>query len=258
MVAVYAPDAPFAGTTLARDIFIAKRRANLIGEFLFGQDLLQSRENSANLAVPATEALIGGPVPPIYGNLEVELGNGAGLDTMILQPNGAHTVLIVCSAQQLDYALVSESCILSGASSSFAGRLNIVTEAANRVLQAVIVDNSFTAAPLPIGPARPMNALRCMIVSVAGTAQGANLKISEYVGGALAQTNTTPLAAARTAPTGTSVQGNSSSVAAGGNYLTRTRHSVRTEWAAELTDAEKLAEYLFVRAVLAGAGKTIL
>jgi hypothetical protein len=107
-----------------RKLPLTSNRTGLIGEMLFGRNIATSRVNSAGLKANGFEALTGNPAAPVYGDHQIELGNGAGLDTGISSPLGAQTILIACSPAVVDAAAPATS-VYSGSSLAVPGRLNI-------------------------------------------------------------------------------------------------------------------------------------
>jgi len=254
MPGIISPTADFSASGLGRGLFLTTNRTNLISEFLFGRNLATSRVNSAGMKANAAEALTGAAVAPVYGDHEAELGNGAGIDTLVAMPGVAHTMLLVCGVQGADAATLATDTILSGVSSGFNGRL-AVTVAAGK-LTFSLADVSATPASLPNLPARPLSAHRCLIASISGSAAASIMTIEEFAGGQLLQSASAPTAGARTAPAGTIVVGNSSHIGPG-TFPARVKHAARLDWDRQLSAAERLAAYQEVRAILAGMGKTI-
>lgn len=257
MVAVYAPDATFAGSVLPRDIFLTTNRAALVGEFLFGQDLMQSRENSADPTAPAaTESLVGNPAPPLYGDHRVELGNGAGIHTG-LKGMAAHTVLLFAAISGSDAPdltqVPSPKHIHHGASAPETGRVIMSTTvtAGALVLAATSVGNNGDAR---FAPSAPLTAIRGLASRVSGLAVGSKVSLDEYKNGALIAHAEAPVNVERPAPTHTIVIGNSASIPAGADFRERVQHAMCLIWSRYLTDAELLAAYLEARGNLASMG----
>ncbi|WP_312488131.1 hypothetical protein [Sphingomonas sp.] len=257
MVAVYAPDAAFAGSVLPRDIFLTTNRTGLVGEFLYGQDLVQSRENSAVLgATPAIEALNGNPAPPVYGDHRVELGNGAGLQTN-LTGMAAQTIMLVVNVSPSDAIDASNvpafSHIFHGATIAETGRFNATP---------VLVDGALKLSCSPTGigmitgavinASQPYTAPRAIVTRIGGLAAGSKIAIDELKGGALVSHIDTATTGDRPAPTYGIVFGNSNTVAAGGAYQARLKHIAALIWSRYLSEDEVLASYLELRANLAG------
>jgi hypothetical protein len=119
-------------------------------------------------------------------------------------------------------------------------------------------DSAISAVALATPPVRPLTDFRCYILSLAGAAQASAFTLSEYKGGAFIQKATVGLAVARAQNAHNLVTGNSTALGPGGaGYTGRANHVARLDWSRELTDAEKLAAYLELRAVLATMGKAI-
>ncbi|KQM88461.1 hypothetical protein ASE67_01500 [Sphingomonas sp. Leaf23] len=257
MVAVYAPDAAFAGSVLPRDIYLTTNRAGLVGEYLFGQDLIQSRENSATPnATLATEVLTGAAVPPVYGDHRVELGNGAGLATgLIGMP--VQTILLFAAVAGSDAPDLTQvptpKHIFHGATVAEAGRLTMTTSVINGVLSIGATPNG-NASDARFTPAAPFTAIRGIASRIFGLLAGSRITMDEYKGGALINHAEAVLSADRPNPTYGIVVGNSNAVAAGGDFRERVQHAMCLIWSRYLTDAELLAAYLEARANLASMG----
>ncbi len=261
MVAVYAPDAPFAGSILPRDIYLTTNRAGLVGEFLFGQDLIQSRENSAQLGAPAAvEALINNPPPPFYGDHRVELGAGAGLQTNIAA-TPAQTILLVAAVSASDATDQATSPatrhILHGATAAESGRLLATSDvdAGSVVLRSLMASTGGEISPAQVMPAsRPYTAPRCICSRISGGAVGSKHAFDELKDGALVSHREAVTTAVRPVPTHGIVIGNSNTIGFGGDFQARVKHSLCLIWSRALSDAEVLAAYLEVRANLASMG----
>lgn len=257
MVAVYAPDAAFAGSVLPRDIYLTTNRAGLVGEYLFGQDLIQSRENSATPnATLASEAVIGAAVPPVYGDHRVELGNGAGLQTGIVGMP-AQTVLLFASVAGSDAPDLTQvptpKHIHHGATAAEAGRVNMTTTVDGGRL-VVTTSSVGTAGDARFTPSAPFTAIRGLASRISGIAAGSKMAMTEYKGGALTNHAEWATGDVRPAPTYGIVIGNSNTVAAGGDFRERVQHALCLIWSRYLTDAELLAAYLEARSNLASMG----
>jgi hypothetical protein len=256
MPGIIAPTADFSAAGLGRALQLTTNRNGLVGEFLFGRNLATSRINSAGLKANAAEALIGtaqAPAPaPIYGDHQVELGNGAGIDTGVVA-TPTQTIMLVATVASVDADQLPAIAILHGASFGDPAR-------ANMGIQAPSINFSVSAdgnAVLPAKPSGAFTAPRALVSRIGGLAAGSVTKLDEYMGGVRTQGGSSAITNARPAPTYTTVIGNSNTLAAGGAFQARLRYTSALIWSRMLTDAEVLAAYLELRMVLAQMGKAI-
>jgi hypothetical protein len=228
-----------------RKLPLTTNRAALVGEFLLGRNIATSRVNSAGAGANGSEVLVGNPIAPVYGDHQLELGNGAMLDTAV-PATDAMTCLVACTGD------VSSAQVFLGASVAASGRLNLLTGGASVV---ATLGNSNLALPGALsGPAADF---RVLVARLGGTAAGSPAAIDEYRAGVRVQGAKTTLAGALVRQDYTRVIGGSSTIGAGAGYPVRNRFASYLHWSAYLSDADVLAAYLELRAVLAQMGKAI-
>lgn len=248
MPGIISPTADFSASGLGRALQLTTNRASLVGEFLFGRNLATSRINSAGLKVPASEALVGAPAVPVYGDHQMEVGNGAGLDTLVAATD-AMTCMVICTGE------TAGTQILLGADSAAAARFNLLTVGTSANL--TVAGGNPAAVVLPGALTGNTTDFRALVMRISGVAAGAALAIDEYRGGVRTQGAKSALTATVARGAYTRVVGNSSTIGANAGYTARNRFAAYLHWSAYLSDDAVLAAYAELRAVLAPMGKAI-
>jgi hypothetical protein len=237
-----------------REIFISDRRANLVGEFLFGESLTTSRDNSSSLTAPdGAELLVGSPVPPVYGEHQVELGNGAYFNTNITTL-AAFTILIPMTIGLVDPAAspVTEQFFL-GSTLADSGRISLRGSTSSLIYNL----NTPGVPNLTLTPTAPFAGFRVIALRSEGLASGSAYAIDEFMGGARKQVAKGVTAAARAAAAGSHVIGGAGVVAANSGFVLRSNFVAPLFYNAYLSDADLLSAYLAPAAILAEMGKVV-
>lgn len=226
-------------------------RAGVTGEFLFGRDKSTSCINSGGILYPGVEQLAGAAVAPVYGNHQVELGNGAGIKTNV-PASPAFTAMVITTVADTDRALdntAPNQCLLIGADVADKSRVGLQIFGG----QVQINMSGIGVTKAGFAPSGKANQFRALAMRVGGTGIATDpTSIDEFMGGSRTQSVSSTVGATRDAPNYIVTAGNSGTVAAGGNlYQSRVFQAGFFYCNRYVTDAELLAAYLNWRTFLA-------
>jgi hypothetical protein len=253
MPGIITPTADFSASNLGRIIQLTTNRTGLVGEFIYGRNFATTALNSAGVGSGAILTQ-GTPPAPVYGDHQLELGNGVGFNTNIPW-SAAMTIMIATDIQQTDAASITNSVLFIGSSVVDDGEV-IMDAYVGTPMEFNAVGHGLVN--LPSLPTRPLSDFRALTGRIGGLASGSPISIDEYKSGVRTQGRASTTTSARTLPnTGSVLIGGHIGYPSGGSFSTRPLFVSALIWNVALSDAATLAAYLEFRTALAAMGKAI-